>query len=68
MSSTAVGITLNIMKLVGLVFTGAFGILGLLTEFKDNQTKKITKWEKIALIVIFASTTMSVVRQNSGRL
>jgi hypothetical protein len=58
-----IGIILIILKLVGLVFTGAFAILGLLTEFKDKETKKITKWGRVALIGIFVSTALSFVSQ-----
>jgi hypothetical protein len=54
---------LNILKLLGLVLTGAFGILGLLTEFRDDKTKKITKWGKVALFGIFLSTALSFVSQ-----
>jgi hypothetical protein len=58
-----IGIILIILKLAGLVLTGAFAILGLLTEFKDRETKKVTKWGKVALIGIFVSTAMSFVSQ-----
>jgi hypothetical protein len=54
---------LNILKLIGLVLTGAFGILGLLTEFRNDKTKKITKWGKVALSGIVLSTALSVVAQ-----
>jgi hypothetical protein len=56
-------IALNILKLLGLVLTGAFGILGLLTDFRDDKTKKITKWGKIALLGIILSTALSIVAQ-----
>jgi hypothetical protein len=56
-------LVLSILKLAGIVFTGAFAILGLLTDFKDTQTKQITKWGRIALIGIFASTALSFVSQ-----
>ncbi len=56
-------IALNILKLIGLVLTGAFGILGLLTEFRDDKTKKITKWGKVALSGIILSTALSLVAQ-----
>lgn len=54
---------LTILKLLGLVLTGAFGILGLLTEFRDDKTKRITKWGRIALIGIFLSTALSFISQ-----
>lgn len=57
------GTALNILKLVGLVLTGAFAVLGLLTEFRNNHTKKITTWGKIALIGILTSTALSFVSQ-----
>lgn len=56
-------IALNILKLIGLVLTGAFGILGLLTEFRDDKTKKVTKWGKVALSGIILSTALSLVAQ-----
>ncbi len=36
-------------KASSIVLTGAFGILGLLTEFKEKQTGKITRWGYISL-------------------
>jgi predicted RNA-binding protein YlqC (UPF0109 family) len=39
----------SVWKAFSIVLTGAFGVLGLLTEFKDKATNKITRWGRIAL-------------------
>jgi hypothetical protein len=43
-------------KAAAILLTGFFGILGLVTEFKDQSTKRITKWGKLALMGILVST------------
>jgi len=48
------GTLLSIFKLLSEILTAAFGILGLLTEFRDKD-KKITRTGKIALVGILAS-------------
>jgi hypothetical protein len=54
---------LTILKLAGLVLAGAFGALGLLKDFRDDKTKVLTKWGKIALYGILASTALAFVAQ-----
>ena len=49
-------------KAISIVFTGAFGILGLATEFKDKH-HNITKWGRISLIGIVVSTIFGVAAQ-----
>src|SRR5205823_3583439 len=56
-------IALFVLKLLGLFLTGVFGTLGLVTDFKDSQTRKITRWGKIALFGILLSTMLSAVSQ-----
>ena len=50
-------------KASSIVLTGAFGMLGLLTEFKDKHTKKITKWGYISLAGIVVSTILGTTAQ-----
>jgi hypothetical protein len=51
---------LPVWKPVSIALTGAFGVLGLLTEFKDKHTKRITKWGRISLTGIVVSTMLGV--------
>lgn len=50
---------LSILKAISEGLTAGFGILGLLTEFKDEKTKSITRNGKIALVGILASFIVS---------
>jgi len=50
-------------KAISIALTGAFGILGLLTEFKDKDTKKITKWGYVSLVGILVSSCLGIVAQ-----
>jgi hypothetical protein len=54
----------SLWKQASIVSTGAFGILALLVEYKDKDTKRITKWGRISLIGILASTVLGVIAQN----
>jgi hypothetical protein len=54
---------IDIWKAVSIVLTGAFGILGLLTDFKDQNTKKITKWGRISLAGIVITTLLGAAAQ-----
>jgi hypothetical protein len=45
-------------KIASMLATTVFGVIGLLTEFKDNE-KKITKWGKVALAGILTSSVIS---------
>jgi hypothetical protein len=56
-------ITLAIIKAVGIVLAGGFSILGLLTEFKDKRTHRVTRWGRIALYGIVSSTLVSLLSQ-----
>ena len=55
--------TAAVLKLTGVLLTGAFGTLGLLTEFKDKDHKTITRWGKIALVGILLSTLLTFATQ-----
>lgn len=44
----------SVWKALSIVVTGAFGILGLLRDFKDKLTNKITSWGKVSLIGILS--------------
>jgi hypothetical protein len=50
-------------KSVSIALTGVFGILGLLTEFKNKDTKKITGWGWVSLTGIVLSSVCGVAVQ-----
>jgi hypothetical protein len=50
-------------KIISIASTGAFGILGLVTEFKDPDTKKLTRWGVVSLVGILASTVLGAAAQ-----
>jgi hypothetical protein len=50
-------------KAASIVVTGFFGMLALLTEFKNKETNKITAWGYISVIGILASTGFGTVAQ-----
>jgi hypothetical protein len=50
-------------KAISIALTGAFGILGLVTEFKNKHTHKITKWGRVSLVGIIISTVLGVAAQ-----
>lgn len=50
-------------KACSIVLTGAFGILGLVTEFKDKHTNKITYWGRVSLIGIVVTTLLGSAAQ-----
>jgi hypothetical protein len=50
-------------KAISIAFTGAFGILGLLTKFKDKRTHKITRWGWVSLAGIIVSSVCGVAAQ-----
>jgi predicted outer membrane lipoprotein len=54
---------INIVKVLGTLLACAFGLLGLLTEFRDSGTKNITRWGRIALIGIVLSAAVALVSQ-----
>lgn len=53
---------LTILKLVSTALAGAFGILALVVEYKHEG--KITKWGRIALVGVIASTAVSLITQS----
>lgn len=50
-------------KAVAIVITGGFGVLGLLKDFRDKHTKRITRWGRISLIGIVISSCLGVAAQ-----
>lgn len=50
----------TLLKVISMLATGAFGVLALLTKYKDDQGK-ITKWGKIAVGGILISSGISLV-------
>jgi len=53
----------SIWKAVSIALTGAFGILGLLTDFRDEDTDRLTRWGKVSLTGILLSTVLGVAFQ-----
>jgi hypothetical protein len=51
---------LSLLKLLGILLSGIFGILGLLTEYKDKETGKTTPWGKLALAGISIATIFAL--------
>lgn len=50
---------ISFFKVVSVLVAGSFGVLGLLTKYKDEKGK-ITKWGKVALTVILFSSSLSL--------
>ena len=53
----------SVWKAVSIVLTGAFGILGLLTEFKDKHTHSVSRWGWLSLSGILISTVLGTIAQ-----
>src|SRR5215831_7690862 len=53
----------GIWKAVSIVVTGFFGVLALLTEFKDKESNRITRWGYVSLIGIVCSAAFGVAAQ-----
>jgi len=51
----------GILKFTSMLATGLFGVLGLLTKFRDDETDKITKWGKVAIVGIVLSCSFSLI-------
>lgn len=52
-------------KVISIALTGSFGILGLVTEFKDPATKRLTIWGAISLAGILLSSALGIIAQVS---
>lgn len=63
MTDNQISLTLNLCKFIGTALTGAFGVLGLISDFRDPITKRITKWGKVAFFGVVASTIVALVAQ-----
>ena len=53
----------DLWKAVSIGLTGLFGVMGLLTTYKDKETGRMTVWGKINLAGIVLSATMGVLAQ-----
>jgi hypothetical protein len=51
------------LKIILIFLSGMFGSLGLLTNFRNDRTKKITRWGWVSLIGIVLSTTVAIATQ-----
>jgi hypothetical protein len=56
------GFFIALVKFLGVVLTGAFGVLGLMTEYRDKEGT-ITRWGRIALIGTLTSTFVALAAQ-----
>src|SRR4051812_22675650 len=54
-------VVLEVVKVCGLTFTGLFGVLALVVEYKDKEAKKITLWGKVAVVGVVASSLIAIV-------
>jgi hypothetical protein len=52
------------LKLIGTLFSGVFGVLGLTTEFRNRRSKQITKWGRLSLLGIVISTIVAIASQS----
>jgi hypothetical protein len=50
-------------KAISIALTGAFGILGLVKDFKDKETNRVTVWGYVSLGGILLSSGLGVVAQ-----
>jgi hypothetical protein len=50
-------------KTISIALTGVFGIVGLLTRFRNNQSHRITKWGWFSLLGIIVSAGCGVAAQ-----
>jgi hypothetical protein len=50
-------------KAASVALTGAFGLMGLLTESKDKATGRLTTWGRVSLAGIALSTAFGVAAQ-----
>lgn len=50
-------------KAISIVFTGAFGLMGLLTEFKNKETGRLTRWGMVSFGGIVLSAALGVIAQ-----
>lgn len=64
MTDEHIAVALNLSKIIGTALSGAFGLLGLLTDYRDEKTKKITTWGKVAFFGIVISTVVALVSQS----
>jgi len=56
-------LAITLLRLLAAAFSGAFGVLGLLTNYRDEKTKRITRWGRIALVGIVVSTAVALLTQ-----
>lgn len=50
-------------KTISIALTGGFGILGLLKDFKDKATNRVTPWGWVSLIGIVVSSVCGIAAQ-----
>ena len=47
------------LKLVAIVASGFFGVLGLVTDFRNKETGKLSAWGVLALIGVVLSSSVA---------
>jgi hypothetical protein len=58
--SDATDVLLSITKFAGIILTGVFGVLALVVEYKDKDTKRITTWGMIAALGVVTSCVIGL--------
>src|SRR4051794_18195393 len=58
-----ISVSLELVKFLGVITTAGFGVLGLLTNYKDKDTNKITRWGKYALSGIITGAVLTLLAQ-----
>lgn len=53
----------DLWKSASIALTGLFGVLGLLTNYKDKDTGRLTGWGRLNLAGILLSATMGILSQ-----
>lgn len=57
----AIDIALAVCKALGITATAGFGVVGMLTDFRDKTTQRVTRWGRVALFGAATSAVISLV-------
>ena len=53
-------VLIQVCKLGGVIWAAVFGVMALLTTFRDEKTQQVTRWGHVALSGIIVSTVLAV--------
>lgn len=56
----SIDLWLAVFKAFGILATAGFGVVGMLTEFRDRTTQQVTRWGRISLVGATASAVLSL--------